>query len=387
MPLGASSADVTTYGDVSPRVGMAAAAKMLEHARPILVLNKMGQVRPMPKNKGQQLKFRRPVPFEPAVVALSEGVAPDPQKMVYADVTAYLNQYGSWSELTDVIADTHEDPVLQDMSMLSGEQAAETVERLTYGTLIGGTAVGYAGTATARNEVNEAITLSAQRKATRMLKAQRAKKISKILGPSVNISTVAVEAAYVALGHTDLESDIRELPGFVPVAKYGTRKPICAEEIGSVEDVRYVLSPFFDPWHNAGAAKAGSGTLMVSTALDNNTGRAGDQANTATGTDTDLTGDDRTGGTPAALNDPAAIYPDDGANADVYPVLFLAQEAFGTVPLKGKEAIKPMVLNPNIPRHGDPLGQSGSVSWKTWHASLILNQAWIYRLEVAATAL
>lgn len=331
------SANVTEYGDVTPRIGAVAAAKMLAHAQPVLVLSKMGQNRPMPQNKGQTIKFRRPVPFAKATTPLTEGVTPASQKMVYEDVETSLSQYGAWVEITDVIADTHEDPVLNDASMLCGEQAAETIEDLVYGVLKAGTAVGYSN-GSARNAVNTPISLDAQRKATRVLKRQRAKKLNSILDGSIKINTTPIEAAFVAVTHTDLEPDIRGMTGFVPVAQYGSRQPICPEEIGSVEDVRYVLSPMLDPWADAGGAAGG----MISTT---------------------------------------------GTVADVYPVMFLAKDAFGIVPLKGKESIKPMILQPNTPRGGDPLGQLGSVAWKTWHSSLILNQAWMYRLEVAATAL
>jgi N4-gp56 family major capsid protein len=330
----------TSYGDISPRIGAFAAVKMLEHARPVIVLQKMGQSRPIPKNKGQIIKFRRPVPFAVATTPLTEGVAPAAQKMSYADVNATILQYGSWVELTDVIADTHEDPVLADATELCGEQAAETVELLTHGALIGGTNVDFPN-GTARIQVNTKIDRPTQRRVTRILKAQRGKKITKILGPSVNISTQPVEAAYVAVTHTDVESDIRDMQGFIPVASYGTRKPICPEEIGSVEDVRYVVSPVFDPIIDAGAAKAGGGYETLSSG---------------------------------------------GTSSDIYPIIYLAQEAFGVTPLKGKEAIHPMVLNPNVPRGGDPLGQAGSVAWKTWHVATILNQAWLVRVEVAVAA-
>lgn len=114
---------MTAYGDISPRVGIIAEVKMLEHAEPILVLQKFGDAKPQPKNKGQTVKFRRPVPFAKATTALTEGVTPASQKMAYQDVSVTMAQYGAWTEITDVIADTHEDPVLQDVTMLLGEQA------------------------------------------------------------------------------------------------------------------------------------------------------------------------------------------------------------------------------------------------------------------------
>ena len=46
----------------------------------------------------------------------------------------------------------------------------------------------------------------------------------------------------MAITHTDVAADIRGLAGFVPVAKYGSRKPISEFEIGSVEDVRRAIA-------------------------------------------------------------------------------------------------------------------------------------------------
>ena len=43
--------------------------------------------------------------------------------------------------------------------------------------------------------------------------------------------------------------------------------------------------------------------------------------------------------------------------------------------------------NPGKAEKGDELGQTGSVGWKTWWAGKILNDAWLVRLEVAASSL
>jgi N4-gp56 family major capsid protein len=55
------------------------------------------------------------------------------------------------------------------------------------------------------------------------------------------------------------------------------------------------------------------------------------------------------------------------------------------VPLKGKSSMTPMVVNPK-PAAGDPLGQRGSVGWKLWTTTIILQEAFMGRLEVGATA-
>ena len=65
--------------------------------------------------------------------------------------------------------------------------------------------------------------------------------------------------------------------------------------------------------------------------------------------------------------------------------MIVARDAYGIVPLKGKDSITPMVVNPK-PVAGDPLAQRGTVGWKAWQNAVILNDAWMIRLEVAATA-
>lgn len=332
-------ANTTTYGDINQRTAAYAATEMLSHAEPVIILGKFGMTKPMPKNKADTVKFRRPIPFSAATTPLVEGVTPSAQQMSYEDVTATLAQYGKPIEITDVVADLAEDPVLKDASMLAGEQAGLTTEMVTYGKVKAGTNVFYAN-GTARTDVNTAISLTKQRAVTRALKAQKAAKITRILDGSPNYGTSAIEASYVAVAHTDLESDIRGMAGFISVANYGSRQPICPEEIGSVEDVRYVLSPELSPFQAGGAAVGASGMVA-----------------------------------------------DDATNVDVYPVLYFGKEAFGTVPLKGANAIVPMVINPGTPSKSDPLGQRGYVSWKAWHTAVILNQTWMARLEVGVTSL
>lgn len=328
----------TKYGDISPRVGLYAKAQFLVHAEPILVLSKLGQTEPIPKNKGQKAKFRRAVPFPPATTPLAEGVRPAGQKLAIEDVEVDLKQYGDWTGITDVIQDTHEDPILQKMTQLCGQQAAETAELVLWGVVSGGTAVVFAN-GTARNQVNTKITLVKLRQAVRSLSSNRAKKKTRILSGSADYATKPVEAGYIAVCHTDLEADIRDLEGFTPVAKYGSRSPIVPEEFGSVENVRFITTPLLEPLEDAGGAAGGT---VVSTT---------------------------------------------GTNADVYPIVVFGEDAYGVCPLKGKQSHEIKVRNPGKPEHGDELGQNGSVGWIMWFAGVILNQAWLMRIEVAATQL
>ena len=326
----------TTYSGLSQRTNAFAAKEMLAHAEPILCLSKFGMTKPMPKNKANVVKFRRPIPLAVATTPLTEGAPPTAKAMTYEDVTVTLSQYGDIVEITDVVHDLAEDPVLKDSAMMCGEQAAETIETLMWGVLQGGTNVFYAN-GTARNAVNTPITLNKQRAITRALKAERCKKITSMLSSSVKYGTEAVDAAFIAFAHTDLESDIRDLVGFVPTEKYGSMKAL-PYEIGKVEDVRYILTPVLSSIEDAGGVENG----MVS---------AG------------------------------------GVNADIYPVVYAGKDAYGHVALKGANAMTPSIINPGTIDKSDPLGQKGIVGWKTYHKSFIANQAWMARLEVGATAI
>lgn len=330
--------NVTTYSDIGQRTTQWAAVEMLSFAEPVLVLNKFGLTKPVPKNKASIVAFRRPDTFAAATTALQEGVTPTAQKMTYTDVTATLRQYGKPIIITDFVNDVCEDPVMKDAARQAGHQAAITAETLTWNVIKAGTNVIYAN-GSARTDVNTPISLNRVRAAVRSLMAQKAMKHRSMLAPSTNYGTKGIEACFIAVAHTDCAADIRDLPGFTPTVDYGSRTLLCPEEIGAVEDVRFVLSPELTPFEDAGGAKGGSGTDMVSTT---------------------------------------------GTSADVYPVLIFGAEAYGVVPLKGEGAITPMVVNPKASA-ADPLGQRGFVSWKIYHAAAILNQNWIERVEVAVT--
>lgn len=83
-----------TYGDVSPRVGIFAVAKMLARVEPILVLEKFAYVTPLPKNKGQTVKWRRIRPLAVSTTNLTEGVTPAASQLQYDDITTQIGEFG-----------------------------------------------------------------------------------------------------------------------------------------------------------------------------------------------------------------------------------------------------------------------------------------------------
>ena len=328
----------TSYGDISPRTAVFAQKEFLRRALPFLIIEKFGQGRPIPSNSSKVTKFRRYEALDPTPNVLSEGVTPSSKKLVATDVTATLVQYGDLITISDVVLDTHEDPVLNEAVAILGEQAAQMIETIRFNVLIAGTNVAYSN-GSARSAVNTVLTTTVQRKVTRVLKRQNARPITSVIRSTPSYATENVAASFIAFCHPDLESDLRNNTAFVPTEKYGTLTPY-ENEIGKIEDVRYLTSTIFVPF-SGDANKGGAVGLMIP-------------------------------------NDITA------ANAAVYPVLYIAKDAYGLVPLKGMNAITPSVVNPK-PSDSDPLAQRGHVGWKSMQAAVILNDAFMVRLEVAVT--
>lgn len=350
---------LTTYGDITPRQTAFSVANLLKRAMPHMMIERFGQAYPIPKNNSKTAKWRRyfmtgatgsnsgtggdfNVPL--ADTPLVEGVTPTGSTLDNKDYTVTLQQYGDFLEFTDVIMDTHEDfpPLLREMTDILGEQAAHTIETLRFNVLKGGTNVFYAN-GNNRSAVHSPITLTMQRRITRSLKRQNAKPITSMVASTVKYNTQPIEAAFIALTHPDVENDIRELKGFISVKQYGSNTEAMEGEIGSVEDVRYIRSTVFESWPDAGGVKEGPG------------GDVAEQLSTT------------------------------GTNADVYPILYLARDAYGIVPLRGKESVEVMVVQPKA-TNTDPLAQRGTAGWKCWNATVILQDAFMVRGEVSATA-
>lgn len=311
--------------------------KSLIRALPYLVIEKFGQTFVLPEHNTKVAKFRRYEALDATPAMLTEGVTPTAKQMTTTDISVTLDQYGDLVTLTDVLLDTDDSDVLTNTTEVVGEQAAEMIERIRLGVILGGSNVEYAN-GTARSAVNTPITLNLQRRITRKLKNQRARYFTTIVRSTPSFNTENVAPGFFAICHPDCESDIRDMTHFQDVKDYGS-VPAMENEIGAVEQVRYLFTTLMEAFHDAGGAKGTGASEMLSTS---------------------------------------------GTSADVYPILFVAKDAYGLVPFKNASAITPVVLNPT-PSASDPLGQRGHVAWKSMQAAVILNQAWMVRAEVAVS--
>jgi len=326
--------------------------EILAHAIPTEVLGITGSQKQIPKNTSDNVTFRRWLPFggtdnkwvtnsNVATFAsnhlTTEGVTPAADTLTAVDVTATLQQYSCLYAVTDKTVDLYEDDVPAEMKKQTGERVGLLREMVRFGALKGMTNLFHGGIGTTLDTVNGTISLNLLRKITKSLKANHAKMVTSILAASPNFATAPVEASYLVFCSTDLEPAIRDLPGFKHVAEYGQRKTVHEQEIGSVESFRFVLSP-------------------------------------------ELAG--VTGASGVTTNSSVSGYQTTDGYIDVYPMLVVAEDAWGQVALRGMDSIDVTYIAPNQKDKTDPLGQRGYIGAKTYMTALILNNgfgalAWV----------
>lgn len=339
---------INKSGDISQRTAVLASGRLLKVGQPLLTTQRFGQSEDQAKKSGKVRVWRRYNSLPLTSAPMAEGITPPGQQISYTDYQAVLQQYGDVVWITDVIQDTHEDPVLKEMMARCGEQAAQIIEMVTIDVLKAGTNVVYAGGVATRGAVVGTVSRGDLRKIVRGFHRAHASPISRIVSPTQNVSTSGVEQGFYAMAHTDLESDIRNVSGFKTVVEYSNPGQALPGECGAIEKIRFILTAMWKPWLSAGANTA-----------------SGDGANARLA-----------GGTA----------PGAGAVAcDVYPIVVVARDAYAIVRLQGMSAVSVYVGNPKS-TGSDPLAQRGYVGWKTWYASAILNDLWLCRYEVACTA-
>ena len=134
--------------------------EMIAHAIPFEVLAMGCTMKPMPKNKGDNVTYRRVLPYGAATTnantinrwsltaaahVVSEGVTPSAETVTYHDVSVTIQQYGCLYSYTDKAAMLYEDDIPEDQKQQCGERMGLVREMIRYGALKACTNVTYAG--------------------------------------------------------------------------------------------------------------------------------------------------------------------------------------------------------------------------------------------------
>lgn len=313
---------------------------LLQRALPLLVHDKFGQRRPMPKNFGNVIKFRRYESLPANTTALTEGAAGDGQLLDLTDITATLSQYGDYVKMTDLVTLLNVEPVVTEAVELIGEQAGLSLDTIIRDILCAGTSVFYSGTATARNQVTAVPTTTDFDKIIVQLKTNLASRFTEVIPGADRFNTTPVPASYYAIYHPHLYKTLKGLTGWIPVEKYPNPKSAIEGETGAYDCIRFIETTNAKILAGAGGAAGSTPTVRYTNVSGTN-------------------------------------------YADVYFILVLGKNAYGVSELQG-EGLRTIIKQLGSAGTADPLDQISTVGWKAMMTAVILNDAFMTRLECAA---
>jgi N4-gp56 family major capsid protein len=393
------------YGSLDETEAFKIQKKFLSIAKRSMIMARFAQKETKAQKEGLEVRWKRFEKFALPMVPLAEGVKPPADTLLQTIIKVKLNQYGSYVATTDVLVAAATDPIIQQVTERQSIQAAELMDFITFLHARSGTQAAYAG-GTTRATVDEEIggttgdttgsTTNLLDTAVRTLEYNEARKIAKQMTPSAKYNTEPVPEAYVAVGHTDLRKDIEKLPGFIPYVKYSNNgQQMLPGELGSVGVIRFVLTTQAAPF-----GRQPDGTEIKDTNISHTQGSYtpgygspvfGQTVTQASQTVSDSTNYGEAGTAEAeeigaAISTLKLVTTVGTANVQVYPIVIFSAECIGCVSLSGYDAVIPKVVMPQ-PAVTDPLGQSGSVGWKSWYACQILNEDWLYRIECGASTI
>ena len=296
---------------------------LIDEATPYLVHDQFGQKRPIPKNGGKRIEFRKFANLPKATTPLTEGVTPDGKKLTATSIEAEVQQYGDYICLSDVLDLTAIDPVVVEATKASGAQAGLTLDTITRNVLQSGSNVFYCPEVdddgkptgvkpTDRTELTAGCKLTVQvvKRIVSLLKGVNAPKID---GKN-----------YVCILHPYCAYDLTSDPKWEEMHKYCQPDEMFEGEIGRIAGCRFVETS---------------------------------EAAIYTGAENDC--------------------PDGLA---VFAPLFIAAGAYGVTEVTGG-GLQTIIKQLGSAGTADPLNQRSTVGWKATKAAEILLEPYMVRAE------
>jgi N4-gp56 family major capsid protein len=207
---------------------------LIDEASPNLIHDQFGQKKPIPKNGGKKIEFRKFASLPKATQPLTEGVTPDGKKLSVTSIEAEVAQYGDYVVMSDILDLTTIDPVVVEATKIIGRQAGLTLDTITRNVLQSGTNVYFApkanGTAnTSREDLDDTskLTVDVVKRVAAILKKNNAPKI---------------DGSYVAIIHPYAAYDLMSDPEWIAPHQYQDTSNIYEGEIGKIAGVRFVES-------------------------------------------------------------------------------------------------------------------------------------------------
>lgn len=366
-------------------------------AGPNLVHDQFGQKRPIPKNGGKTIEFRKFSKLPKAMKPITEGVTPVGNKLNVSAVTARVEQYGDYVEQTDMLELTAIDNTIVEATKELASQAGLTLDTVVRNELVGGTNVMYVPT---YDEKDREMEVTSRADITADCKL-RVKDVFKAAAELKAVNAPKINGSYVAIIHPYVAYDLMQEAGdtWVDIQKYKTPENIFRGELGMIGGVRFVESTEAKIYAPAVISDSLS-RLTVKTAVSSSTTSVtvsenltahtfttpvpvyvGGEENTITAVSVSGGVATLTLGTAVTSLDAGDVICGRGAGRDgsaVFCTLFLGENAYGVTDIEGGG------LEHIVKQRGygnDPLNQRSSVGWKATKVAKRLLEEYILRVE------
>jgi len=316
--------------------------EVLETAPAFETLNLATDHRTMKRQMGAAIDLRRWL--TPAVDSnpAPEGTQKSPRTLVPEDFIGTMLRYTERLQVTRVDYDLSPWNAVQGAKDRLKQLILSTRERIRFNAGISGTNVLYnSGAISTRATVNGPLSAGRLQIIIRNLEAAKGFVFTKAMEGTDKEGTSPIEPAYFAFCHSNLQPDIRALPGFQRAADY-PGKQHHFREFGCWQNIRWFTTPEAVYFPGSGAA---------STSLLNTGGTAG--------------------------------------TADVYPIIICGQHALTSVDLAGEGGSGEGNLKITILDQPDKYDANNN--WvdivSNWYdLCMVTSNDWLWRFEVATLA-
>ena len=317
LQLFAETVNVTTQESLSAEMKTFYDKNLIREAQANLIHDQFGQKKPIPKNGGKKIEFRKFASLPKALTPLTEGVTPKGSNISVDKIEAEIKQYGDFVVQSDLLELTSIDNTIVETTSVLGNQAGVTLDTVVRDILNSGTNVYYAPIVAdgAKTEVTSRADLTINARMTANL-------VKRIVTKLKSVNAPKIDGYYVAIIHPHVAFDLMSDPEWMDVQKYATPENMLKGELGKLGGCRFVEST---------EAKVFAGE-----------------------------------GCPAGLA--------------VYSTLFLGANAYGVTELEGG-GLETIIKQKGSSGVADALNQRSSIGWKATRTAEILIPAYLVRCE------
>ena len=228
-------------GAMSPTMKTWYETELLENARPTRVYAQFAETQALPANHGETVEWRKFNTFDPAG-KLEEGVIPTGQKFGMTKIIASIEQYGTYTSLSDRLQLHAVDPIVQGATEEMSASFAATEEWLIRDGLLQGTNVLYCDNVGADGKVLSTPTAANQMGAseTSGFAYLTGDMVAKAATTLKKMKVPMIDGRYYAIIHPSVAEDLKKSDGWLSPREYSKPDDIFSGSIGELHGVRFV---------------------------------------------------------------------------------------------------------------------------------------------------